>query len=120
MAGIGAIGAGSGLDFGTIGKLVDSVGGGGDVGGSGGVGAGDGAGAGGGIDFAAVLKDKLGGLEAQQVDSAKASEEMATGRVGDVAQTMLRIEQANVSLQMATQVRNKVIESYQEIMRMQM
>lgn len=33
---------------------------------------------------------------------------------------MLRIEQANVSLQMATQVRNKVIEAYQEVLRMQM
>lgn len=73
-----------------------------------------------GADFAAVLKDKLTSLNASQVDAGKASEDMATGRVDDVAQTMLRIEQANVSLQMATQVRNKVIESYQEIMRMQM
>ena len=73
-----------------------------------------------GVDFAAVLKDKLGSLNAQQADSASASQDMATGRVDDVAQTMLRIEQANVSLQMATQVRNKVVEAYQEVMRMQM
>jgi flagellar hook-basal body complex protein FliE len=71
-------------------------------------------------DFAAVLKDKLTSLNSQQADAAKASEDMATGRVDDVAQTMLRIEQANVSLQMATQVRNKVIEAYQDILRMQM
>jgi len=70
--------------------------------------------------FASVLKGKLSDLNAQQVDAGKASEDMATGRVDDVAQTMLRIEQANVSLQMATQVRNKVIEAYQEILRMQM
>lgn len=70
--------------------------------------------------FANVLKSKLTDLNAQQVDSGKASEDMATGRVDDVAQTMLRIEQANVSLQMATQVRNKVIEAYQEVLRMQM
>ncbi|MCW2924449.1 MAG: fliE [Thermoleophilia bacterium] len=70
--------------------------------------------------FADVLKSKLTDLNASQNDASKASEDMATGRVDDVAQTMLRIEQANVSLQMATQVRNKVIESYQEIMRMQM
>jgi len=74
----------------------------------------------GGLDFSAVLKDKLGALNAQQVDAGKASEDVATGRVDDIAQSMLRIEQANVSLQMATQVRNKVIESYQEILRMQM
>jgi flagellar hook-basal body complex protein FliE len=70
--------------------------------------------------FANVLKDKLSSLNAQQVDSGKASQDMATGRVDDVAQTMLRIEQANVSLQMATQVRNKVIDAYQEVLRMQM
>ncbi len=70
--------------------------------------------------FASALKAKLTELNAEQVDSAMATEDMATGRVDDIAQTMLRIEQANVSLQMATQVRNKVIEAYQEVMRMQM
>ena len=70
--------------------------------------------------FAAVLKDKLTSLTNEQVGASKATEDMATGRVDDVAQTMLRIEQANVSLQMATQVRNKVIEAYQEVLRMQM
>ncbi|MCW2926389.1 MAG: flagellar hook-basal body complex protein FliE [Thermoleophilia bacterium] len=70
--------------------------------------------------FSAVLKDKLTSLNAQQVDASSASQDMATGNVDDVAQSMLRIEQANVSLQMATQVRNKVIEAYQEILRMQM
>lgn len=73
-----------------------------------------------GAQFASVLKDKLSSLNAQQVDAGMAAEDMATGRVDDVAQTMLRIEQANVSLQMATQVRNKVVEAYQEVMRMQM
>jgi flagellar hook-basal body complex protein FliE len=71
-------------------------------------------------DFAAMLKDKLTSLNTQQADAASATQDMATGRVDDVAQTMLRIEQANVSLQMATQVRNKVIEAYQEVLRMQM
>lgn len=73
-----------------------------------------------GVDFAAVLKDKLTTLNAQQKDSAVATQDVATGRVDDIAQSLLRMEQASVSLQMATQVRNKVIESYQEILRMQM
>lgn len=71
-------------------------------------------------DFAGVLRSKLGELNASQADSAKASQDMATGRVDDIAQSMLRIEQASVQMQMATQVRNKVIEAYQEILRMQM
>ena len=75
----------------------------------------DGAGNG----FANVLADKLQQLNATQNDSNLATQDMATGNVDDVAQTMMRIEQANVSLQMATQVRNKVIEAYQETLRMQ-
>jgi flagellar hook-basal body complex protein FliE len=71
-------------------------------------------------NFAAALKDKLVELNAMSADSAAAAQDMATGRVDDIAQTMLRIEQASVSMQMATQVRNKVIEAYQEVLRMQM
>ncbi|MEO6867451.1 MAG: flagellar hook-basal body complex protein FliE [Gaiellales bacterium] len=74
----------------------------------------------GGQSFSDVLKNKLTSLNAEQVDASRATEDMATGRADDVAQTMLRIEQANVSLQMATQVRNKMIEAYQEVIRMQM
>ena len=70
--------------------------------------------------FGDILKTKLGELNATQADSSKAMTEIATGRVDDVAQTMMRIEQANVQLQMATQFRNKVVEAYQEILRMQM
>jgi len=77
-------------------------------------------GVGGTANFASVLKGKLNELNTQQVGASKATEDVATGRVDDIAQTMMRIEQANVSLQMTTQMRNKVIESYQEIMRMQM
>jgi flagellar hook-basal body complex protein FliE len=120
---LGGIGAGVGGGLGGVGfELLDGA--------TKGVGAGRGAAGGSGgasaveegnaASFANVLKSKLTDLNAQQVDAGKASEDMATGRVDDVAQTMLRIEQANVSLQMATQVRNKVIEAYQEVLRMQM
>lgn len=74
----------------------------------------------GAASFGAVLRGKLAELNTQQAQSNEASQQMATGRVDDIAQTMLRIEQANVSLQMATQVRNKAIEAYQEVLRMQM
>ncbi|MCW2921947.1 MAG: hypothetical protein JWL76_1821 [Thermoleophilia bacterium] len=116
---LGGIGAGIGSGISLPLDLLN--------GGAKGVGAGKGAGedtapveGGNAASFASVLKSKLTDLNAQQADAGKASEDMATGRVDDVAQTMLRIEQANVSLQMATQVRNKVLEAYQEVLRMQM
>ncbi len=117
---VGGVGAGIGSGIGVgLDQMLDGVtqkGGTGGVAGTSGVddaAGGDGAGS-----FASVLKSKLTDLNAQQVDAAKTTEDVATGRVDDVAQAMMRIEQANVSLQMATQVRNKVIDAYQEVLRM--
>jgi flagellar hook-basal body complex protein FliE len=72
-----------------------------------------------GNGFANVLASKLQELNTSQNEANAASQDMATGSVQDVAQSMLRVEQANVSLQMATQVRNKMIDAYQEVIRMQ-
>lgn len=68
--------------------------------------------------FADLLRGKLDSLNAEQALGDKASQDMATNRVEDVAQAMLHVEKANVSLQFATQVRNKAIEAYQDILRM--
>jgi len=73
-----------------------------------------------GNGFSSVLKDKLSELTNSQAGADKASEDMATGRAGDVAQAMLKVEQASVTMQVATQVRNKVIEAYQDVLRMPM
>ncbi|MCW2960835.1 MAG: hypothetical protein JWM25_973 [Thermoleophilia bacterium] len=70
--------------------------------------------------FAGILKSKLTELNASAQDSSAAMQSIATGTVDDVAQTMLRVEQASINMQMATQVRNKVLEAYQEVLRMQM
>lgn len=72
-----------------------------------------------GSGFGDVLKAKLEDLNASQVAGQDATKQLATGKVDDIAQTMLRIEEANVSLQLATQIRNKAVEAYQEILRMQ-
>lgn len=59
-----------------------------------------------------------------QINHQKASaDQMAAGFLegnGPALHTvMLNIEQANLGLEMAVQVRNKFVEAYQEIMRMQ-
>jgi len=38
---------------------------------------------------------------------------------GDIVNTMMAIEKADMSFQMMMQVRNKIINAYEEIMRMQ-
>lgn len=88
-----------------------------------GVGAGTDAaeetGAAGGSSFADLLANKLEGLNQQQKASGELTQDLAAGRVDDIAQTMMRLEEASISLRMATQVRNKAIDAYQEVLRMQ-
>ena len=44
---------------------------------------------------------------------------MATGRSHNIHETMIALDKADVSFRMLTKVRNKAVEAYQEIMRMQ-
>lgn len=105
----GGAGAGSGVGAGGIGGL----GGGQGVGGASPT---DKAGNG----FGDVLKSKLTELTDSQAAADKASQDIATNRSADVAGSLLQVEKANITLQTATQVRNKVIEAYQDVLRMQM
>lgn len=54
-----------------------------------------------------------------QQDSEKAIQGLMTGDVKGLHEVVLAMEKSNVSFQFMTQVRNKVVEAYQEIMRMQ-
>jgi flagellar hook-basal body complex protein FliE len=56
--------------------------------------------------------------QAQQVADRKA-EEIAAGRGKDLHGAMLAFEKADIQFRLLTQVRNKVIDAYREIMRMQ-
>ena len=44
---------------------------------------------------------------------------LATGEINDIHQVMIAAEKASLALQFTVQVRNKVIDAYQEVMRMQ-
>lgn len=70
-------------------------------------------------EFTDVLKNAIN----QVVDDMKTAEtlknQLATGEVKDLHQVMIAMEKANLGLQLTVQVRNKVVEAYQEMMRMQ-
>jgi flagellar hook-basal body complex protein FliE len=53
-----------------------------------------------------------------QLQARDAAVAMASGSGGDSAQALVTIEKANVSFQFALQIRNKLLEAYQEVMRM--
>lgn len=71
------------------------------------------------IDFSSILKDKLNEVNDKQVSADNMTNQFITGDDVDVHQVMLSTQEAQMSLQLAVQIRNKIVESYQELNRMQ-
>jgi flagellar hook-basal body complex protein FliE len=68
--------------------------------------------------FGASLREALGKVNQLQQEADRAAESFSVGRTQDVAGTLIAVEKANLGLQLALQVRNKLLEAYQEILRM--
>lgn len=71
-----------------------------------------------GPSFSEVLASAIRQVEQDQRHANEMAVRLAAGEVEDIAQVMIASERATLSLNLAIQVRNKVIEAYQEIMRM--
>ncbi|MHA6529262.1 flagellar hook-basal body complex protein FliE [Paenibacillus sp. BAC0078] len=71
-----------------------------------------------GQSFGAYLQDALNQVANQEQQAKDMNNKFVLGEVG-LEDTMISASQALLSLQLTTQVRNKVIEAYQEIMRTQ-
>lgn len=69
--------------------------------------------------FAKQLTDALNQVNELQVKADDYAAKLVLGEVDDIHQVTVAMEQAKLSLQLAVQVRNKIIEAYQEIARMQ-
>lgn len=69
--------------------------------------------------FSTYLEDAISQVAEQEKTAHVMSTEFVKGNV-NVDQVMIASEQALLSLQLTNQVRNKVVEAYQEIMRIQM
>ncbi|MBB6630449.1 flagellar hook-basal body complex protein FliE [Clostridium algidicarnis] len=70
--------------------------------------------------FLDVLKQGMNSVNDKQVLADSNMESLIKGEQMDVHKVMLATEEAKLSLQMAVQVRNKLVEAYQEINRMQL
>jgi flagellar hook-basal body complex protein FliE len=69
--------------------------------------------------FADHLKATVVNVNQAQFSAKTAMEELATGRNGNIHETLLSMNKAETAFKMLTQVRNKVLNAYQEVMRMQ-
>lgn len=70
--------------------------------------------------FSDLLKEGLDSVNEKQINSEDMTQKLIKGENVEVHQVMLATEEAKLSLQMAVQVRNKIVEAYQELNRMQL
>jgi len=71
----------------------------------------------GGGAFEGELGRALGAVEQLQQSADHEAEKLALGG-GNLHEAALSLEKADVALRLATKVRNKLVEAYQEVMRM--
>jgi flagellar hook-basal body complex protein FliE len=57
----------------------------------------------------------LSGLQATQTDAAQAAQDLATGQASDPTAVVMAVERAQLSMQLASQIRNKSVEAVQTL-----
>jgi flagellar hook-basal body complex protein FliE len=69
--------------------------------------------------FGKLLTDTISEVNRNQMNGESAVDKMHTGEAKHLHEVIIAVEQADVSLRMLVQMRNKVQQAYEEIMRMQ-
>ncbi|WP_419765522.1 MAG: flagellar hook-basal body complex protein FliE [Arcobacter sp.] len=69
--------------------------------------------------FASMLNNAINEVNETQVDGYKAMENIATGKVENLQEAVQKIEEAELSLKLALEVKNKAMGAYKQIMAMQ-
>lgn len=71
------------------------------------------------VAFASLLEEKLAEVNNLQKQADALVQGFVAGQVTDLHEVVLATERAQLALELTVQVRNKLIEAYQEIFRMQ-
>ncbi len=70
------------------------------------------------LSFSEFLKDSLEKVNQLQIEANNAITAFSTGEDVDIHRVMIAIERANLSLSIVTEIRNRLLDAYHEIMRM--
>ncbi len=70
-------------------------------------------------DFESVLKNAVGGVEQLHSSAQQQVTQLAQGDRQDIHSVMIAVEKADVAFQLMMQVRNKIVNAYQEVSKMQ-
>lgn len=69
----------------------------------------------GGESFKQMLLDSLQQVNAMQQDANRSVEALATGEDVNVAEVLTAVQKADIAFRMMMQIRNKLVEAYQQV-----
>ncbi|HHW56542.1 MAG TPA: flagellar hook-basal body complex protein FliE [Clostridia bacterium] len=69
-------------------------------------------------NFSDFLKEALNKVNDLQLTAIQNDQKLVTGEIDDINQVMIDAAKADIALQLTIQIKNKLLEAYQEIMRM--
>lgn len=70
--------------------------------------------------FANVLKNAINNVNDMQIESDRMTNQLASGQATDLHNVMITAQKASITLETTVQIQQKVIDAYNEIMRMQL
>ena len=70
-------------------------------------------------DFSEILNNALDNVNRLQLESEEYRNLLITGEIDNLHDVTIAQEKANIALQLTLSIRNKMVEAYREIMRMQ-
>ncbi len=69
--------------------------------------------------FGDVLKESIGEVQRLQDEADTTIRQLVAGEIKDVTDAMVAVQKADVAFQTMMVVRNKMVQAYEEVMRMQ-
>jgi flagellar hook-basal body complex protein FliE len=72
----------------------------------------------GGLEFKDTLNTFLSQVNTQLQDADQMTDQFAAGKTDSLHEVMVATEKSTISLSLLLQIRNKLLEAYQEVMRM--
>ncbi len=69
--------------------------------------------------FKDTLKEAIQQINSLQEEAGEVTRQFVTGEITDLHQVMVATEKARVALELMLEIRNKMVDAYKEIMRMQ-
>jgi flagellar hook-basal body complex protein FliE len=69
--------------------------------------------------FGTWFAQEIGAVNTSMVNAEVKVEQLATGETQSLHDVMIHLEEAKLQFQLLAQVRNRLLEAYQEVMRMQ-